>query len=119
MHIRTHGVIAALAFVCAGCAPTVRATALNGTFEPRRGVEEVAVFSTKSPECPYQEIAILRAYAGFFTNADAALEALKRRALSMGSDAVVGVRLINSGGEYSTPGYTATAVRFTDSGCVR
>lgn len=106
----------------AACAPTVHVTPLEGAFPPRRTVEELAVFSTRTPECPYQELAIVTAYQGElapFTDLDGVLEALKEEAREMGADAVVGLRLVNRGGDSPRDGYTGTAIRFTDEGCMR
>ena len=104
----------------AACAPTVTVTKLDGTFAPRPGLDEVAVYTTQVPECPYREIAIISAFENDLIaggELDSVLAALKERARSIGADAVVGVHLVNKGGESNRGGYSGTAIRFTNDEC--
>ena len=117
----TVAVLTSVMAVTSACAPKVQVTELNGTFEPRRSPTDVAVFTTQTPDCPYQEIAIVTAYQGdfpAFTDLDDALTAVKERAHEIGADAVVGVRLVNRGGESAREGYSGTAIRFEDAHCM-
>lgn len=107
--------------VTSACAPKVQVTELNGTFEPRRNLTDVAVLTTRTPDCPYQEIAIVTAYKGDFpefSHMDDVLTALRERAHAIGADAVVGVRLVNRGGESAREGHSGTAIRFKDANCM-
>ena len=80
----------------------------------------VTPFSTQAPKCPYRELAIVTAYEReLFGDLDAALEALKDRSRAIGADAIVGVHLVNRGGDSTRQGYSGTAVRFNDETCVR
>lgn len=102
-----------------GCAPTVQVTELGGAFPQREGLDQVALFSTRTPECPYQEIALLTAYEGALNHqdADAVILALRQRARNLGADALVGLQVVNRGGDVPRSGYSATAIRFENEGC--
>ena len=120
---RHRATLAAVVFAAAACGPTVHVTNLGGTFPPRRAADELTVFSTKVPECPYGELGIVTAYRSQVatpTAMDEALDLLKERARSLGADAVVGLRVVSGGGgggEAMREGYSATAIRFTDEAC--
>lgn len=103
----------------AACAPTVQVTPLGEAYAPRPGLEQVAVFSTQTPRCPYREIAIVTAYGSGLNplDLDGVLAALRRRALEIGADALVGLHVVSGGGNPSRSGYSATAVRFEDPDC--
>jgi hypothetical protein len=106
--------------IVTACAPTVQVTELTGAFEPRRSVEDVAVFTTLTPDCPYREIAIVNAFEANspFSDLDDVLAAMKEKARGVGADAVVGVRLVDRGGESTRKGYSGTAIRFEDEDCM-
>jgi len=115
-------VASAIMIVASGCAPYVQVTPLGGTFPARRQVQDVPVFSTQTPTCPYQELAILTAYQGQLGRASEmanVLTAIKERAHSLGADAIVGLRQVNAGGPAPRDGYSATAIRFSDEACMR
>mgnify|MGYP006305455251 CR=1 FL=1 len=118
----TAAILMSVVTVTSACAPKVHVTELNGTFEPRRSLAEVAVFTTQTPDCPYQEIAIVTAYQGDFpdfSDLDNVLTAVKEGSHAIGADAVVGVRLVSRGGESGRQGYSGTAIRFQDEDCMR
>jgi hypothetical protein len=111
----------ALMLIATGCAPAVHVTELGGTYPPRPESQDVAVYSTKTPTCAYRELAIITAYQGElggFMDLDTVLAALKERAQGIGADAVVGVRLVNRGGDSPRDGYSGTAIRFDDETCM-
>lgn len=120
---RYRGILAGIVVAATACGPTVQVTKLGGTFPPRRALEEVAVFSTKVPVCPYGELAIVTAYRSQNwspTAMDEALDLLKEQARSLGADAVVGLRVVSGGGGGGEPlreGYSATAIRFEEEAC--
>jgi len=103
-----------------GCAPSVDTTMLGGPYPPRPPDEEILTYSTRLPECPYAEVAVLAGFESDLTRLlDDTLEALKAEARRLGADAIVDFRRIERGGESRRSGYTGTAVRFTDEGCRR
>jgi hypothetical protein len=117
----TAAVLTSVVAVTSACAPKVQVTELNGTFEARRSPTDVAVFTTQAPDCPYQEVAIVTAYQGdfpAFSDLDDVLAAVRERAHEIGADAVVGVRLVNRGGDSAREGYSGTGVRFEDADCM-
>lgn len=120
MRFAVAGFVSVVAFALAACAPRVYVTELDGTFEPRDGLDAVAVYTTQVPECPYREIAIVTAYQADILlddDLDKVLAALKERARLIGADAVVGVRVVDKSGESARVGYSGTAIRFTDDEC--
>lgn len=119
---RMSGLIVGSAFLAtlASCAPTVDSTLLGrGTFPPRPADEEILTFSAASPECPYEEIAVVASFAASYGTLASALEGLKRRARELGADAIVKLRRVERGGESARSGFTGTAVRFTKDDCRR
>ena len=120
MMLKITSCLAVVVAASAACAPSVGVTPLGGTFEPRPDLAEVAVYTTQVPECPYREIAIVTAYKAELRpdkGLNDVLAALKKRARTLGGDALVGVHLVHSGGESSRAGYSGTAVRFTEDTC--
>jgi hypothetical protein len=111
--------LATAAALC-GCAPAVDTTMLGGPYPPRPPDEEVLTYSTRLPECPYAEVAVLAGFESDLTRSlDDTLEALRAEARRLGADAIVNLQRIERGGESRRSGYTGTAVRFTDEGCRR
>jgi len=103
-----------------GCAPAVDTTMLGGPYPPRPPDEEILTYSTRLPECPYAEVAVLAGFESDLTRSlDDTLEALKAEARRLGADAIVNLQRIERGGESRRSGYTGTAVRFTENGCRR
>lgn len=106
-----------------GCAPTVQTTYLGtaSNQEPRSDMV-IEVYSTRAPECPYDELGLLRVLTSpaiGFSEADA-LGALKQKARDMGADAIAALS------NYHVPdtagarlGLKGTAIRFKDEACVQ
>jgi len=114
-----NAVLSGVLLVSVGCfGPRVRVTQLGETFPPRVAAEEIKVFSTQAPACPYRELAIVTAYEAEFGDLDEAMAALKGRARDLGADAVVAVRLVSRGGDDPRDGYSGTAVRFSNEDCM-
>lgn len=108
-----------LAAAIAGCAPTIDATPLGGPYPPTPPREEILKYSTKMPECPYVEVAVLAGFESSLGSLDATLRALEERTRDLGGDAIVRLTRIEKGGESPKSGYTGTAIRFTEEGCRR
>lgn len=108
-----------------GCGPAVRSTPFE-TFPPHPADHPIGIYSTKTPECPYEEVGLVsarRRYALVMSMSDV-LEALKERARAMGGDAVMGVSEgaeVSGDGEdvTSTPVLSGTVIRFTEEECTR
>lgn len=62
----------------------------------------------------------MTAYHGprLFADLEDVMAALKERSRALGADALVGVRVVNRGGESAREGYSGTAVRFEDERCM-
>src|SRR5690606_30502638 len=90
MHMRVAAV--AMLVVLAGCGPRVRTTMI-GQPSPAEGAErEIAVYSTKVPECAFEEVALITASGEAIINSmDGLLAALKSRARELGGHAIVGL----------------------------
>lgn len=113
----TQVVLTALTPLAIGaCGPSVHFTELNGRMRPREGLATVAVLNTHIPACPYTELGIATAFPGLSPQ-KGALDALKRKALEVGGDAIVAIQTVNSGGRHPTQGYSATVIRFDQPGC--
>ena len=109
----------------AGCAPKIMSARLTGL--PAQPDGNVALYSTKRPECPYDEIGLItgnRRHA--WTSLDDVLAAMRTRALTMGGDAIVGLatgeEVSGSGAEGvvnidTSISLKGTVVRFTDRRC--
>lgn len=108
-----------------GCGPAVRSTPFE-TFPPRPAEHPIAIYSTKTPECAYEEVGLVsarRRYALVISMSDV-LEALKERARAMGGDAVMGVsegaEVAGSGEDVtSAPVLSGTVIRFREEDCTR
>ncbi len=112
---RVAGRLLALAAVVAalGCAPAVDTTMLGGPYPPRPPDEEILTYSTRLPECPYAEVAVLAGFESDLTRSlDDTLDALKAEARRLGADAIVNLQRIERGGESRRSGYTGTADSF-------
>jgi hypothetical protein len=91
--LRSASTVLALGLVA--CAPRVRTTMIGQPQAPGSGASQILVFSTRIPECPFEEIALVSAAMGDFrkpgTDMDDLLVVLKKRAQQLGGHAVVGL----------------------------
>lgn len=115
------------ALLVAGCGPRVQSARFGETPAPRPATQPIQVFSTKLPECPFEELALVRVEKRHgFTSLQAMLDAMRHRAREMGGDAVVGVGHttgvdagVAGGTATTTDGIAGTVIRFTDAACMR
>jgi hypothetical protein len=113
--------------IIAGCGPRVRSARFGEQPAPREDGPPIQVFSTRLPECPYEELGLVRVEKGHgLTSLQAMLDAMRDRARRMGGDAVVGVGHISTaeggataGSVTTGAGLAGTVIRFTDAGCIR
>lgn len=107
-------------FVCAvaACAPTMRTTMIGAERAPAAEPGEILVFSSKVPECPYDEIALVTAKRGEFdlVGKGDLLSTLKQRAHELGGHAIVGLAELPRT-EVEGPSLSGTVVRFKSSDC--
>jgi hypothetical protein len=119
--------LAALLF--AACGASVH-SARFVTRDPRPPGQEVIVYSSKLPECAYEEIGVVTGSPRTgFTSMQDVLEAVRERARKLGGDAIVGLGPARHVSGASVVGETisidsktslsGTVVRFTDEGCRR
>ncbi len=111
-----------------GCGPTISSSVFIAA-PPKPRDHVVAVFMTKAPSCPYEEIGIVTASEGAFAGGvDTYFPAMKDRARKMGGDALLGYKQGSrpSGAVAVAPGvvgvaneevHSATVIRFTDASC--
>jgi hypothetical protein len=110
------------------CAPQVRSVRFDGAAEPRPDTHPIRIYSSRVPDCPYEEMGLVRAReapAAIGTSMEALLEAMRVRARRMGGDAIVGIA--QAGTPDGSPasgvslnasdGLSGTVVRFTDPAC--
>ena len=101
-----------------------------GDPEPAATTVEILIFSSKQPECEYEEIGLVSGrQRGFWTTLENVLEKMRERAREMGGHAIVGLgtsEVVTGGTEtagsvsLNTTGRLAgTVVRFTDPSCRR
>ncbi|HEX7118409.1 MAG TPA: hypothetical protein VF212_06455 [Longimicrobiales bacterium] len=111
------------------CGPAVRSTPF-GDFPPRPAGEEIRLYSTKLPECPYEEIGLISATRKDpWTPMEEVLAALLERVRQMGGQAVVGLGEVQRVGSGTVVGQavsldresalSGTVIRFTEPDCQR
>lgn len=115
--------LATALFLASGCAPTVQTTYLGAATNPEvRSDMRIEVYSTRAPECPFDELGLLRVLTSpvlGFSEADA-LDALKQKARDLGADAIAGLSDYHVPNEFgSRLGLKGTAIRFKDEACVQ
>jgi hypothetical protein len=116
-----------IVLLAVACGPKVQSARFGETPAPRPGTQPIQVFSTKLPECPFEELALVRVEKRHgFTSLQAMLDAMRHRAREMGGDAIVGVGHtssveagVASGTATTTDGIAGTVIRFTDAACMR
>lgn len=115
--MKRQGVILPAIFVLA-CAPQMRTTMLGESRAPEVESHEILVFSTKMPECSFDEIALVSAASRDFpqTAMDDLLVALKQRARQLGGHALVGLAE-RPRTKAEGPSLVGTVIRFTSDGC--
>jgi ABC-type sugar transport system substrate-binding protein len=111
-----------------GCGPAVQSTPF-AVLSPQSTDRPVAIYSTKSPECAYEEVGLVsaRQRSSWFNSMTDVLDALKERARAMGGDAVIQVsegREVSGGGSNggnvsSDAVLSGTVIRFTEADCTR
>jgi hypothetical protein len=129
LHGRQYGAAAVLAMVMAGCGPSIQSTRFMAARpEPTSG--EILLYSTKLPECPYDEVGLISGKRrNFWVSMEDVLEEMKVRAREMGGHAIVGIGsgevvtgATQSGNAVSldtTELLTGTVVRFPEAQCRR
>lgn len=118
--------VATAGFLLAGCGPAVQSTPF-ASFPARPAEHPIRLYSTKVPECPYEEVGLVSARRryGLVVSMTEVLEALKARAREMGGDAVLRVsegRVVSGGGQdavtvSSTSVLSGTVIRFARPDC--
>ncbi len=101
------------------CAPKTRTIMLGAERTPDTDPTEILVYSSKVPECPFEEIALVTAVQGEFDyrgGLEAALEALKQKAHALGGHAIVGLE-DRPKTKAEGPSLSGTVVRFTSDDC--
>lgn len=91
--LRLSSTIIYVAFIC-GCVPSVSVTPLlDSGLPPRDDTAPIAVYYTKVPVCPYEEIAILEATPSELdmvgTSESMFVDALKKKARELGGSALI------------------------------
>lgn len=102
-----------------GCTPAIDITPLGGPYPERPPDAPILEYSTRLPECPYVEVALLAAFEADLGSLESTLRALEGRTRSLGGDAIVHLARVEQGGPARRPGYTGTAIRFTEPDCRR
>jgi hypothetical protein len=110
----------------AGCGVSVRATPFApGRHAPLPPGAPVQMFSTRIPDCPYEELGLLRAEPkSGFTPWQRVVDAFLARARQMGGDGVilqrgVELRAADDGSVGSAAVLSGTVVRFASTECHR
>jgi hypothetical protein len=109
--------LAALIIALGACAPRVTTRVIGNTYPARPTDSKVALFSVRVPECPFEEIALIRAQLQLRigeTPTEEILEPLRQRARELGGDAIVGVTELQPTDDAGSPeGIQGTVIRFT------
>ena len=118
-------VTAALAFLLtSACGASVRVTPFVAGKYPSRAVDHpIQMFSTKTPECPYEELGLIRSEPeNGLTRWERVVDGLLTHARQMGGDAVI----LRQAGEFRATGdevvvnddvLAGTVIRFQGAGC--
>ena len=100
--------------VALSCVSTSVARLSPATYEPRSEQAPIPLYSAQLPTCAFKEIAIVKARREtWMVSADAAVDALRKKARSMGGDALVRVGF-GPGREI-----TGTVIRFEREDCTQ
>jgi hypothetical protein len=109
-----------------GCAPEVRRVWFADRPAPRPASHPIRIYSTRAPECPYDEVGLVQARSITpATPMQGVLEAMRRGAREMGGDAVIlgqvegAASSESSGGLHPSTGLGGTVIRFSDPDCQR
>lgn len=104
-----------------GCSAAVRSTQLGHTYAPRPSDAEVQLYSVRVPQCAFEEISLVTAFADpiVLISQENAIEAAKRRARDLGGDAIVGLTDFPSSSDGDPGGIRGTVIRFADPSCRR
>jgi hypothetical protein len=97
------------------CAPSVTVTPLGAerTYPATSDTARIPLYSVARPECPYDEIALIRAEGASKPSAAVILGALRSKARALGAHAIIG---------YTQRTYewaTGTAIRFRSPDCMK
>jgi hypothetical protein len=105
---------------------SVRSTTISPWLPPRASDAEVHLFSTRAPECPYDEIALLTGYYDrtgriprYSVSDEEALAAMKAKARQMGGDAIAGLTDSDSRDHGPRRAIKGTVIHFRDESCRR
>jgi hypothetical protein len=124
---------AAACLLVAACGPAVESGMYaSGTPQPRPAEGPVRIYQAARPECPYEEIGMVRGTPRTrFDSLDDIFDAMRQRARAMGGDAIVNLSIQQSTGRtvvvtsesvpvasatHSTT-YSGTVVRFPGGSC--
>jgi hypothetical protein len=124
-----HRVLFVACAFLAGCGPAIQSANFS-TPAPEPTTAEILLYSTKLPECPYEEVGLISGRSRvFWTSQEAVLAHMRERAREMGGDAIVGLGTseVVTGGTHvagtvnvnSANRMAGTVVRFTDPDCRR
>ena len=105
--------------ITVACAPKTRTIMLGTDRTPDTDPSDILVYSSKVPECPFEEIALVTAVQGAFDyrgGLEAALDALKQKAHALGGHAIVGLE-DRPKTKAEGPSLSGTVVRFTSDDC--
>jgi hypothetical protein len=108
-------IVALLAGAGAACAPQVTITPLGAerTYTAVADSAKIPLYSAAKPECPYDEIALVRVEGGSNPSADLLVATLRSKARVLGGQAIVG---------YTQRSYewaSGTAIRFRSRDCMK
>jgi len=109
-----------------GCTPEVKSTPINDQYyPPNLNSESIALYYTKLPRCPYEEIGIVSSrQRNKLIKMEQVAESLMQRAREMGGDAVIQISLteramgVNKYGHIDNdPVLQGIVIRWTQEGC--
>ena len=109
-----------LLVVCA-CSPVVQSTRLGPAYPSRPPESDILVFSVRTPECAFEEIALITAEnepALKFIGVVEPLDAVQNQARRLGGHALIGLTQLPPA-EGFRGGLRGTVIRFLQESCQR
>ena len=124
--MRMRSLLATTALLAA-CGPSIQSARFQDV-SPGPSADRILLFSSKLPECPYEEVGLITGKSrGFWTSLESVLEGMRDHARDMGGDAIVGLgtsEVVTGGSQagnsvnvHTADRLTGTVVRFSDPDC--
>ena len=113
--------LALVLLVVSACSPVVQTTRLGPAYPSGPPASDILVFSVRTPECPFEEFALITAEnepALKFIGVTEPLDALQNQARRVGGHAIIGLAQLPQAKGFRG-GPRGTVIRFVQDDCQR